>query len=81
MDAWPAQLRQMVLLIMADPNPAVVYWGDEMTIVYNEAYVDPTASLRGRVQRIGRLTARQIHTPNRAETPWSAGPGPQDRFR
>jgi hypothetical protein len=39
MDSWPAQLRQTVLLIVADPSPAVVYWGDEMTIVYNEAYV------------------------------------------
>ncbi|KAF2663979.1 hypothetical protein BT63DRAFT_444408 [Microthyrium microscopicum] len=39
MEEWPAQLRQMVLLIMADPLPAVVYWGDETTIVYNEAYV------------------------------------------
>lgn len=41
MDAWPDQLRQTVLLIMADPNPAVVYWGDDMTIVYNEAYTGP----------------------------------------
>jgi hypothetical protein len=55
MKQWPAQLRQMVLLIVQDPSPAgecchlnlpgkllitllVVYWGDDATIVYNEAY-------------------------------------------
>ncbi|CZR56780.1 related to sensory transduction histidine kinase [Phialocephala subalpina] len=37
---WPPQLRQMVLLIVQDPSPAVIYWGDEATIVYNEAYTE-----------------------------------------
>jgi len=36
--SWTPQLRQMVLLVMADPTPAVIYWGDENTIVYNEPY-------------------------------------------
>jgi PAS domain-containing protein len=40
METWPAQLRQMVLIVVADPTPAVVYWGDEATIVYNEAYTE-----------------------------------------
>jgi hypothetical protein len=39
MEGWPNQLRQTVLLVMADPNPAVVCWGPEITYVYNEAYV------------------------------------------
>jgi len=38
MKDWPAQLRHMVLLIFADSSPAVVYWGDGNTIVYNEPY-------------------------------------------
>jgi hypothetical protein len=29
------KLRQMVLLIYAGPSPAVVYWGEEATIIYN----------------------------------------------
>ncbi|PBP17289.1 M2QJ, histidine kinase-group XI protein [Diplocarpon rosae] len=37
-ELWPAQLRQMVLLVVQDPSPAVVYWGDDATIVYNQAY-------------------------------------------
>ena len=38
MSAWPLQLRQMVLLITQDPQPAAVYWGDRHIHVYNEAY-------------------------------------------
>ena len=38
MNKWPSQLRQMVLLVVQDPTPAVVYWGDDATIVYNEPY-------------------------------------------
>ena len=28
MKSWPFQLRQLVLLVMADPEPSAVYWGD-----------------------------------------------------
>jgi PAS domain-containing protein len=28
----------MVCIIMADPSPSVIYWGEEATTVYNEAY-------------------------------------------
>ena len=44
---WPAQLRQQVLVVMADPSPAVVYWDTvwnpekqrrDVAIVYNEPY-------------------------------------------
>lgn len=37
--SWPIQLHQMVLLVNADPSPAVIYWGDGTTIVYNEPYI------------------------------------------
>ena len=46
-DRWPIQLRQQVLVIMADPSPAVVYWDTvwnpekqrpDVAIVYNEPY-------------------------------------------
>lgn len=35
---WPLQLKQTVMLIERDPTPAVVYWDEDATIVYNEAY-------------------------------------------
>src|ERR1700693_587125 len=56
MEQWPAQLRQMVLIVVADPTPAVVYWGDETTIVYNESYTELIGSkhpaLQGQDPRI-----------------------------
>lgn len=57
MENWPHQLRQMVLLICADPQPAVVYWGKDQTIVYNEAYTlligNKHPSLQGQDPKIG----------------------------
>jgi hypothetical protein len=57
MNQWPDQLRQMVLLIVADPNPAVVYWGDSQAIVYNEAYIpligEKHPGLQGQDPRVG----------------------------
>lgn len=37
---WPNLLRQLVLLIERDPVPCAIYWGDEQTAIYNEAYVE-----------------------------------------
>jgi PAS domain S-box-containing protein len=39
MQSWPYQLRLIINLLMADPSPAVVYWGQELTTIYNEAYI------------------------------------------
>ncbi|KAG0646582.1 hypothetical protein D0Z07_7546 [Hyphodiscus hymeniophilus] len=54
---WPAQLHQMVLLVMQDPTPAVIYWGDEATIVYNESYTQLIGqkhpALQGQDPKIG----------------------------
>lgn len=36
---WSADLRQMCNLIMASPHPAAMYWGDDLSAIYNEAYV------------------------------------------
>jgi hypothetical protein len=47
----------MVLLVMSDPTPAVIYWGDEATIVYNEPYTQLIGqkhpSLQGQDPKIG----------------------------
>ena len=39
MKKWPDQLRLAVNLVMSDPSPAVIYWGQELTTIYNEAYI------------------------------------------
>ncbi|TGO51484.1 hypothetical protein BCON_0160g00090 [Botryotinia convoluta] len=38
MSGWSKQLRSMVLLCFADPNPATILWGDDSTIIYNEPF-------------------------------------------
>lgn len=57
MASWPLQLRQMCCLIMADPTPAVIYWGDEATNIYNEAYTcligQKHPALQGQDPKIG----------------------------
>lgn len=40
MSTWPAPLRMMSNLIMRDPNPCVLFWGEEVTMIYNEAYIE-----------------------------------------
>jgi hypothetical protein len=57
MDLWPDQLRQMALAIVADPAPAVIYWGDSQAIIYNEAYIpligEKHPGLQGQDPRVG----------------------------
>ena len=36
---WSAELRSMCNLIMASPFPAAMYWGPELIVIYNEAYI------------------------------------------
>jgi PAS domain S-box-containing protein len=37
-ETWPTQLRQLILIVVADPDPSIIYWGEEGTAIYNEAY-------------------------------------------
>ena len=41
---WPYQLRMMMNMIMADPSPAVLFWGDDLIMLYNEAYLNIAGS-------------------------------------
>jgi len=54
---WPTQLKQTVLLVVQDHTPAVVYWGDQNTIIYNEPYTQLIGgkhpSLQGQDPKIG----------------------------
>jgi PAS domain S-box-containing protein len=38
MDNWSPQLRELVNLLMRNPFPCAMFWGDELTMLYNEAY-------------------------------------------
>ena len=39
LDAWPRSLRFYTHLLMSQPNPAAVYWGPNLTSIYNEALI------------------------------------------
>jgi PAS domain-containing protein len=43
MSSWSAEFRQMVNLLMIHPHPAALFWGNDMTVIYNEAYRDGVA--------------------------------------
>jgi PAS domain S-box-containing protein len=43
MNSWSREFRQVVNLVMANPHPAALFWGDELTVMYNKAYADTVA--------------------------------------
>ncbi|KAF1918477.1 aerobic respiration control sensor protein arcB [Ampelomyces quisqualis] len=38
MDKWSVQLREIVNLVMRNPHPCALFWGEDLTMIYNEAY-------------------------------------------
>ncbi|KAF2502659.1 hypothetical protein BU16DRAFT_16632 [Lophium mytilinum] len=40
MNQWPEHLRTIVNVVMKDTNPAVIFWGDDVVLIYNEAYIE-----------------------------------------
>ncbi|KAI0121090.1 aerobic respiration control sensor protein arcB [Xylariales sp. AK1849] len=43
MEKWSAELRQTVNLVMSNPFPAALFWGEDLTTLYNEAYATEVA--------------------------------------
>lgn len=43
--AWPGVLRQMVPYMLSGLQPSAILWGDERTMIYNEAYVSMIRAL------------------------------------
>ena len=39
-ETWPQQLHQMIDLILLDPTPSAIMWGDSLTMVYNDGFVE-----------------------------------------
>ena len=38
-ETWCDDLRSMCNLVMANPHPAAMYWGDDLIAIYNEPYI------------------------------------------
>lgn len=43
MKLWTVQFRELVNLLMRNPHPAALFWGEELTMIYNEAYATEVA--------------------------------------
>lgn len=43
MEEWSPEFRQLVNLCMSNPHPAALFWGSELTMLYNEAYAAEVA--------------------------------------
>jgi signal transduction histidine kinase len=38
MSQWPMSLRSYVSMVMAMPTPAIIFWGPDLTQIYNDGY-------------------------------------------
>lgn len=43
MSSWSPEFRQIACLLMANPHSAAVFWGDELTVLYNQSYAEREA--------------------------------------
>jgi PAS domain S-box-containing protein len=43
MEKWSPEFRQIANLCMNNPHPAALFWGSELTMLYNEAYASEVA--------------------------------------
>jgi hypothetical protein len=55
---WPPILRQAVNVVMKDSNPAVLFWGPEVIMIYNEAYIQILGVLHPCLGKSARIAAR-----------------------
>lgn len=54
MKGWSPQLRSNASLIMQDPRPAVGFYGSELIMIYNEAYIELLGGLHPCMGRSAR---------------------------
>lgn len=43
LESWSREFRQVANLLMKNPHPAALFWGHDLTMMYNEAYRDVVA--------------------------------------
>lgn len=43
MESWSVQFREIANLVMRNPHPCSLFWGEELTMLYNEAYKNEVA--------------------------------------
>lgn len=46
METWSAELRQIANLVMLNPHPIALFYGTDLTMMYNEGYRDVVAGIK-----------------------------------
>ncbi|KAF2634409.1 hypothetical protein P280DRAFT_463610 [Massarina eburnea CBS 473.64] len=59
MHSWCPQLRCVVNMIMNDNYPAVLFWGQEVIMIYNEAYIELISSMHPCIGQSARIAAKE----------------------
>ncbi|KAF1931150.1 putative histidine kinase HHK11p [Didymella exigua CBS 183.55] len=57
MASWSSELRCVVNMVLNDTYPAVLYWGDQAIMVYNEAYIQLLGVLHPCMGKSARICA------------------------
>lgn len=43
MSSWTPEFREITNIVMRNPHPAALFWGEDLTMLYNEAYKNEVA--------------------------------------
>ncbi|KAI9649819.1 hypothetical protein NHQ30_002401 [Ciborinia camelliae] len=43
MNSWSPGFRQLANVVMGNPHPCAIFWGEDLTILYNEKYAETVA--------------------------------------
>lgn len=64
MSDWPPELRNVVNMCLNDTHPCMLFWGDDVTMVYNAAYVQLIGAMHpSALGKSARVIAREYwHT-------------------
>ena len=46
MEDWSPEFRQVACLVMGNPHPAALFWGPDLTMLYNEPYAAEVAGVK-----------------------------------
>ncbi|KAF2654672.1 putative histidine kinase HHK11p, partial [Lophiostoma macrostomum CBS 122681] len=58
MCSWSPQLRCIVNIIMVDTYPGVLFWGEEVAMIYNESYIELISLLHPCMGQSARVAAK-----------------------
>lgn len=60
MSSWSPQLRCIVNMILNDHHHAVLFWGDEATMIYNEPYIELISVMHPCMGQSAKVAAKEF---------------------